>query len=65
MAYFMPQRPNKRNFIYKKINTYILSVFYFIYPQNRAKTKNRPVQVFLANQGTRIYPKNVLGQVKF
>ena len=64
-AHFKPQRPNKCNFIYKKINTYILSIFYFTYLQNRAKIKNRPVQAFLANQGTRIYPKSVLGQVKF
>lgn len=64
-AHFKPQRSNKCNFIYKKINTYILSIFYFTPPQNRAKIKNRPVQAFLANQGTRIYPKSVLGQVEF
>ena len=64
-AHFKPRRPNKCNFIYKKINTYILSIFYFTHPQNRAKIKNWPVQAFLANQGTRIYPKSVLGQVEF
>lgn len=64
-AHFKPWRPNKCNFIYKKINTYILSIFYFTHPQNLAKIKNRPVQAFLANQGTRMYQKSVLGQVKF
>lgn len=61
----MLQRPNKCKIAHKKINHYILSIFYFTHLQNRAKIKNRLVQAFLANQGTRMYPKSVLGQVKF